>query len=942
MYILFYSLSASIDFTMKQTLLLALVLFICGTPARAQQAPTKDQWEHPQFGRLPRVSMPVQNNATLQAEEYSLREMGRAPQFAKAIEVNYTPDNSGRWEEIAAGQSRWRLGVRSQGAYSLNFGFTGFYLPSEAEFFLINSRTAEKMGPFRSADNEDHAEFWSPIIESEEVILEVVLPTRQKTDLRLQLGFVNHDFVNLTQVRSSECHIDIICGQNNGYPQVENFRNVAQSVGLISIRGTSICTGFLVNNGKEDCHPYFVTARHCQSRASDAPSLVVYWNFQNSICRQPGSTANASPGDGKFDTFNTGMVQRSSNSNSDFTLLELDDPVVLDANAYFAGWNTTNQTPTGGVATVHQAGSEEKRFSYSTRSTYLGNWGAATQVSNGNHVIVPRWDIGSTEDGSSGAPLFNQQGQVIGQLHGGTALCGNTGYDSFGTWKASWDAGASLNTRLRDWLDPNRNALEQMGGRWHYECLNSILLDQENRSICGLGTASWNIQLNNPNAQSIQFSILNLPAGLKAQFSKNPITGTSNTLELRNESSTLSGFQTLKLQAIVGSDTLSRFLLVEIVQAPQPVQALEPQNGDNLVPLPVQLRWRKGKFAQQYSIVLARDAAFRDIIGRYRSLDTTYQIGQLDLKGTYYWKVWGINTCDTSLVPNTFQQFSIAPSIQATVLPEFQALCQADSMVLLLKAADGYQGSATLSYRVTPRTALSLSFSEDPAKINAGVLFQAKARNLRPLLPGNYELTFYTRQNNLRDSTKVSFSITAAPRIPVLSTPAVSAVLLDKRPNFSWSSSGAVERYELEVASDSAFLFPLWTANLELTEYQRAQDLAAGRYFWRVRALNSCGITESKIQSFTVFQSNLSKINNLDVGIEPIPSTGRVTLHLSAAIDGASIELYNMSGQLLSTIVPGQVFRDWTIDLSRYPAGMYVLRLKHRQSSVGLRVILQR
>jgi hypothetical protein len=54
------------------------------------------------------------------------------------------------------------------------------------------------------------------------------------------------------------------------------------------------------------------------------------------------------------------------------------------------------------------------------------------------------------------------------------------------------------------------------------------------------------------------------------------------------------------------------------------------------------------------------------------------------------------------------------------------------------------------------------------------------------------------------------------------------------------------------------------------------------------------------------------------------------------------MELYNMSGQLLETFVPGQVFQDWSLDLGRYPAGMYVIRLKHRQSSVGLRLILQR
>ena len=203
-------------------------------------------------------------------------------------------------------------------------------------------------------------------------------------------------------------------------------------------------------------------------------------------------------------------------------------------------------------------------------------------------------------------------------------------------------------------------------------------------------------------------------------------------------------------------------------------------------------------------------------------------------------------------------------------------------------------------------------------------------------------MTFYTRQNNQRDSVKVRFAVTAAPTTPQLKIPADRAVLLEKRPVLSWGSTGTALRYDLEVATDSAFAFPVWNANLTLTEYQRAQDLTASRYFWRVKASNSCGVVESKVQSFTVFESNLSVINGIDVGVEPIPSKGRVVIHLSAPIDGASVDLYSISGQLLKTFVPNDAFRDLSLDLSPFPSGMYFLRLKHRQSSVGLRVILQR
>ena len=50
-----------------------------------------------------------------------------------------------------------------------------------------------------------------------------------------------------------------------------------------------------------------------------------------------------------------------------------------------------------------------------TTTSYLG-----TAVPGaGTHVRLEDWDLGTTEGGSSGSPLFNQDHRVIGQLHGG-------------------------------------------------------------------------------------------------------------------------------------------------------------------------------------------------------------------------------------------------------------------------------------------------------------------------------------------------------------------------------------------------------------------------------------------------------------------------------------------------------------------------------------------
>jgi lysyl endopeptidase len=78
--------------------------------------------------------------------------------------------------------------------------------------------------------------------------------------------------------------------------------------------------------------------------------------------------------------------------------------------------------------------------------------------------VVNDWDMGVTEGGSSGSPLFDNNGRIIGQLYGGESECNGTtdngGFDIYGRFDVSWNGGGSSTTRLKDWLDPeNTNAV---------------------------------------------------------------------------------------------------------------------------------------------------------------------------------------------------------------------------------------------------------------------------------------------------------------------------------------------------------------------------------------------------------------------------------------------------------------------------------------------------
>jgi hypothetical protein len=207
--------------------------------------------------------------------------------------------------------------------------------------------------------------------------------------------------------------------------------------------GSAFCSGSLVNTTANDCRPYVLTAYHCNA----GPSTTFRFNYERPGCESGSAVSNQ---------LSTGASVVASNPGSDFTLLELDDEIPAEFGAFFNGWRRFSQNTVESWAIHHPSG-DVKKISYNDDPVVNGlYWGPS-------HWRIDDWEVGTTEGGSSGSPLFDAAGRIIGQLHGGTASCAG-GWDEYGKLSVSWAGGEAPPDRLRDWLDPLGAGAFAVGG----------------------------------------------------------------------------------------------------------------------------------------------------------------------------------------------------------------------------------------------------------------------------------------------------------------------------------------------------------------------------------------------------------------------------------------------------------------------------------------------
>lgn len=389
---------------------------------------------------VPKTVLPAMDLSEIRKEDSINDLQVNSPyRFGIAREVNLGLENSGRWDTLENGARIWRLKIISTGAESINLNYDIFYMPTGAQFFVYNHQK-EILGAFTSINNKTDSIFATMPISGDEILLEYFEPANVEGQGKLHVNQVVHRYRGLKSGNkafnsSGACNINVNCPEGKKWQ--DEKRAVAK---IMANNNTSICTGTLLNNVRQDGTPYFLTAAHC----GPLTNSIFVFGYESAACQPSFNDTNVYSIVGAsqlaFDSF-----------TSDFQLMRLSLTPPDSFNVYYAGWSAKPEAPLSSTVIHHPQG-DVKKISFDFDSAESSLYPLSPVV---EHWQVVNYEGGTTEPGSSGSALFNEKHQVVGQLHGGGAGCGNLNSDWYGKFSDSWLNGPTPSKQLKYWLDPD-------------------------------------------------------------------------------------------------------------------------------------------------------------------------------------------------------------------------------------------------------------------------------------------------------------------------------------------------------------------------------------------------------------------------------------------------------------------------------------------------------
>lgn len=445
---------------MKKQLLAICAIFAVGFSATAQTTDLGGPVSWKSNLRMDQLDYEVMRgfDANVVAAEDAVNDVNKSQpwRFGYKYNTDFTLQNSGTWETLSDGSKLWRLAITSEGAVTLNLLLEDVNIPSGASLYLFNEEKSNRVGAYTVRNNREDGLLGTELLHGDKMIVEYHEPANVAGQGSLKIANVIHGYRTLTGIQddlsralnsSGDCNIDVNCSLG------DLWKNQIRSVAMIVVNGNGICTGALINNTCDDGTPYFLTANHCLGGSTGNWAFRFNWEVAagdaSLSCATTTNTSSTYNGSSSYDQSANGATILANSGSSDFALLEIDNMDVNDAinwGLFYAGWDNSNiESAVTEVIGIHHPSGDIKKICHAADNGAANNISFQT-VSGAAVWFLDFWQEGVTEPGSSGSPLFDQNGRIIGQLFGGAAACSGTNnngqYDFYGRFGTSWGLGA--------------------------------------------------------------------------------------------------------------------------------------------------------------------------------------------------------------------------------------------------------------------------------------------------------------------------------------------------------------------------------------------------------------------------------------------------------------------------------------------------------------------
>lgn len=405
-----------------------------------------------------RVSVNAADRAAVAQQDEPRLKVGVVKAVGLEVRLGSAPPALGALDHRADGWV-WTGAVESAGAVALRLRFASVSLPRGVELYVYNE-LGQAFGPYIRRGPGGAGEFWSHTVLGQRVIVQLAY---RGADAAGAAGASRLNIAEVGQLMEpfplgvlggggglgeAFCSFNEPCVQNAECSQIPGAILYAQdAVAQILFQSGGffyICSGgLLVDTDAGSQIPYFLTANHCISKNNEAASMEAFFQFTtpcNGPCYDPDGVVPST----------LGSTINAKNRISDYTLLRLSQPAP--GGSSFLGWDATavafaDGTPLFRVS--HPGGAPQ---AYSEHAVDIdrptcGGWPRGGWIYSSD-------TFGATEGGSSGSPVLDADGEVVGQLSG---ACGfDVGDPCNAAANATVDgAFANYFSQVEPFLDPS-------------------------------------------------------------------------------------------------------------------------------------------------------------------------------------------------------------------------------------------------------------------------------------------------------------------------------------------------------------------------------------------------------------------------------------------------------------------------------------------------------